>query len=377
MLNKEIHQIRRELHCCPEIAFQEQETTALINKYLQKWGLIFHSFKHLDTGGYATIGAGSKVLGFRADIDGLQITENPEHKIKSKRQGMMHACGHDYHIAIALGILRYFQQNPEQLKGKLVVLFQPGEEAPPGGAALVKDEPIVAQFNHILGIHVDPDVQVGKLSIRAGATQASSTFVTIQLLGPGGHTSQPQHSEDLIQITGEYITNLSNYLRRHIDPRENYALVFGSIQAGNAHNIIPSALSLKGTLRAFDAQVRAEILKKIHSFSELYAQLHSIRIVTDFPSYCPAVINDETLFQLFLAYLCSTNQENSVRLLSKSHMGTDDFSFYLEKIPGLYLQVGGGGNGKLHTANLNLDENLLKPAVALLKGFISYYFVNN
>ncbi len=366
--------IRQYLHQNPELSFQEFNTTRFIKKTLREWNIPFFSFKNLKTGGYADIGEGRPVYVFRADIDALPIAEDARHRVKSQINGIMHACGHDYHTAIGLGLLKYFKDTKGANKGTLRVIFQPGEEAAPGGAEKIINEPIWQDVRGIITIHVQPKIETGKFLLSYGPVQASSTSVKITLLGPGGHTSKPSQTVDLIQVAGLFVVQLQSFLNQHKDPQDIIAFAFGSIHGGSTHNIIPDLITLQGTLRTLDHRVLKRSLQEIRTFCQSFAHLYKIKINVDFPTNCPPTINDGALSQKFESYMLSSGRGDRLLKPSRPSMGADDFSFYLQTIPGLYLLVGGGGRGHLHSSGLELDENLLYPAVETLANFFIYLF---
>ncbi len=375
MINSEnLYQLWQYLHQNPELSFKEHHTTQFIARTLKNWGITFKRFKKLETGGYADVGSGGPVFAYRAEIDALPIEENPAHSVSSRNRGVMHACGHDYHTTIGLGLLKYFSENPRKTGGKLRVIFQPGEEAAPGGAEKVLAEDIWQGVKGILTVHTQPQIPTGTFLLFKGPVQASSTSVKILLKGPGGHTSRPFESVDLINVAGQYITQLQAYVKQKTDVRDTVAFAFGSINGGETHNIIPDKIFLWGTLRTLDNEVLARILKHIQHFSGSFAKLFDIQIEVQFPTNCPAVINDANLVRKFHDFMQKQNLEQQIQMPEKPSMGSDDFSFYLKKAPGLYLVLGGGGKGALHSPDLEMDQALIDSALEVLTGFISYLF---
>ena len=369
LINK-ILEIRRKLHRFPELSFKEFKTTELLKETLDSWGLEFIPFKGLETGGYCDIGKGD-IVAFRSDIDALPIAENSSHKIISQIQGQMHACGHDFHTAIGLGLIKYFSET-NLLSGKLRVIFQPGEEATPGGAETVIKENIWEDVKGILTVHVSPGIETGKFVLSKGPVQASSTSIKIEITGPGGHTSKPFETIDLINVGGYYVTQLQSYLAQKTDIRETVAFAFGAVNGGSTHNIIPQSIKLRGTIRTLDNDILAESLDLIRDFSASFEKIYGAKITVQFPTTCPATTNDAYLSEKFIGFMEQSGKGEDVLLPPKPSMGADDFSFYLEKVPGLYLGIGGGGEGVLHSGDLVLDEKLIESAIQNMAGFISF-----
>ncbi|HCK99484.1 MAG TPA: hypothetical protein DHW42_05185 [Candidatus Marinimicrobia bacterium] len=372
-LIKEIKSIRRWLHEHPELSYKEFETTKFVKNTLDRWKIQFHPFKNLETGGYADIGnSQDKMVGFRSDIDALPITENPAHEICSQNQGVMHACGHDFHTAIGLGLLKYFKDNQQDFEGRMRVIFQPAEEATPDGAGFVSKEPLFDNMRGLIGVHVDSQLEVGQFSIIKGAACASSARLEITFIGKGGHTSRPHNTVDLIRVTSQYIVQLPEYLKACFDSRDNFVLVFGKIEGGHSHNIIPSEIKLTGTLRNFNNHILDQLLKRITIFSDNFAKLYGLDIVASFPNITPAVINDDRLYNHFIDLSNRTQSYKNIQILKKPSMGADDFSLYLDQVPGLYFQIGAGGTGSSHSSNFLLDDSLIEPTLSLLVDYIQY-----
>ncbi len=369
---KEITGLRQQLHRQPELSYEEYKTTDLIQKTLEKWNLSFHAFDQLETGGYAEIGSGPTLL-YRADIDALPIHENPNNPYASTVNNVMHACGHDFHTVFGLGLLRYFQLHPARLKGKLRVIFQPAEETTPTGAAKVIKEDIWKDARAILGIHVNSDDHVGKFSLSKTAANGSNTTVDITLKGPGGHTSRPDQSVDMILSGAEYITQLHSYLKNKIDPRDTVAFAFGKVCGGYAKNAIPQSLVLSGTLRTHANRVLDRSITLIQKFSKTFSKLHNLKIDVNFPTSCPVAENDPKMVTQFIQYY-KNHADDDLIILPKPSMGADDFAYYLKKVPGLYLRVGGAGKGAAHTEDFVVNEAVIAPAVRHLAGYITYFF---
>lgn len=372
-LTNEIIEIRRILHTYPELSFKEINTTKFIEEKIKSWGLKFHRFNTLETGGYCDIGEG-EAIAFRSDIDALPIIESPSHKIISKNNGIMHACGHDFHTAIGLGLLKYFSENNNKLKSKLRVIFQPAEESAPGGAELVVKENVLENVKGIFAIHVDPMLEVGKFNIVEGPVQASSTSIHIVFNGPGGHTSKPSETVDLINVAAFYITQIQSYIQQNIDSRETVAFAFGQILGGSTHNIIPQQVLLKGTLRTHNNEVLNKCLELMKYFTNSFAQLYKIKIDLNFPTNCPTTINNSVLTKKFIDYMKASDNTDKLVIDSKPSMGADDFAFYGLTVPSLYLQVGAAGSGTLHSKDLIINEEMIKPTLDILIRFFCSQF---
>ena len=371
---EEIISARRWLHENPELSYKEHATTKYIQEKLQEWNLELKHFSSLKTGGYVDVGKGKKpMLGFRADIDALPIIENAGHSIKSKNNGVMHACGHDFHAAIGLGLAKYFSRHPDELNGKLRILFQPAEEICPDGASHIHKEPLFDNMVGIFAIHVDLRFNNGGIAIKQGTACASSTLLKLKFIGPGGHTSRPHDTVDLIRVTSLYISQLNGYLKTIIDSRDDFTLVFGSIHGGQYHNIIPSEVSVTGTLRNFDNNVLKVLLEGIREFSNNFATLYKCQIDVDIPNSTPAIINDSKMYSDLVRFSKENGYGSRLVEMEKPSMGADDFAYYLRKVPGLYFQVGAEGSGSSHSSDFILSDDLIEPAVDFIVNFIRYF----
>lgn len=365
----ELIDIRRKLHQNPELSWQEHKTTAFIRSVLEEWKLNFQPFKEIKTGGYCDVGEGETIV-FRSDIDALPVTEDSDHIICSQNNGIMHACGHDYHTAIGLGLLRYFQLLPVKIPYKLRVIFQPAEESYPTGAAKVIEEDIWNDVKMFLTTHVHCTIPLGKIGFIQGTANASSTSVQITFKGPGGHTSRPQETVDLIPVAAAFIYRIQEFIKEYVNPEEVFVLAFGEIHGGNAHNVIPQVATLRGTLRTFSTQTSERIMELIHQLASRIENEKKCEITVEFPTNCPSVINEVSICDQMIKFLQGNGDSDRLVLLPKPSMGADDFSYYLYKAPGLYLNLGGGGKGTLHSGELEFNESLLEVALTYLTGFI-------
>lgn len=283
----------------------------------------------------------------------------------------MHACGHDYHIAFGLALLRYFSSSYSLKNHSLRVLFQPAEEAYPTGAIKVCEEPIWDGIACFLTAHIQNDLPLGSVAVGKTVANASSSTIEITLKGQGGHTSRPHESQDLVRISALFITNLYSYLQSRLNPLETYILVFGAIEGGKTHNVIPETITLKGTLRTLNAEIRDLVLNYCQRYCQQFARLHDIVIDFQSPTYCPPVVNDQKLLDKFRDYY-SRNIDGRLIITATPSLGADDFAFYLSKAPGLYLKIGSGGKGIAHSSDFEANEDTLPFGIRVLTGFIEY-----
>lgn len=364
---KQLETWRHHLHAHPELSWQETNTTNYIESELKKIG-ITQIQKPLKTGLVATIEGNipsEKCIALRADIDALPIEEANTCDYKSTNQGVMHACGHDVHTTCLLGAARYLIENKDRWGGIIKLIFQPSEEKQPSGAeamiqAGVLDSPKV---ENIIGLHVTPELEVGKLGFRSGAFMASADEIYMTVVGKGGHGASPHLCIDPIVLSANIILALQQLVSRYADPKTPTVLTFGDIHGYGATNIIPDKVELKGTLRTFDEHWRREIQSKIKSVSEGIARGFGGDCMVEIPEGVPFVYNDEKLTEKI--------KSSAERILGSDNvvempirMGAEDFSFYGQKCPASFFRLGTGNASKgttvtVHNSKFNIDEEAL------------------
>lgn len=372
---------RRHLHSHPELSWQEFETTEFILNELKKLGIEDIS-RPLKTGLVAKIENGKgKCVALRADIDALPITEKNTCSYKSQNDGVMHACGHDVHSTCLLGAAKYLIENRDKWQGTIVLIFQPSEEKQPSGAeALIKAGVIEdSKIEAILGLHVTPELEVGKLGFHEGPFMASADEIYMTVIGKGGHGASPHLCIDPIVLSAHIILALQNLVSRYADPKTPTVLTFGDIHGSGATNIIPEKVELKGTLRTFDEKWRRELQQKTKKMAQGIARSFGGDCVVDIPEGVPFVNNEPVLtnkISLLAEHLLG--KENVV--VMPMRMGAEDFSFYGHRCAASFFRLGTGNDKKgttttVHNSKFEIDEDALivgssamaKMAIGLLK----------
>ena len=372
---------RRQLHSRPELSWQELETTEFILNELKKLGIEDIS-RPLKTGLVAKIENGKgKCVALRADIDALPITEQNTCSYKSQNDGVMHACGHDVHSTCLLGAAKYLIENRDKWQGTIVLIFQPSEEKQPSGAeALIKAGVLEeSKIEAILGLHVTPELEVGKLGFREGPFMASADEIYMTVIGKGGHGASPHLCIDPIVLSAHIILALQNLVSRYADPKTPTVLTFGDIHGSGATNIIPEKVELKGTLRTFDEKWRRELQQKTKKMAQGIARSFGGDCVVDIPEGVPFVNNEPVLtnkISLLAEHLLG--KENVV--VMPMRMGAEDFSFYGHRCAASFFRLGTGNDKKgttttVHNSKFEIDEDALivgssamaKMAIGLLK----------
>lgn len=372
---------RRHIHRHPETANQEVETTNFLASILKDYGLEPQRFPQ--TGLMVDIGPGTELgrLAFRADIDALPVTEVTGLEYTSEVPGKMHACGHDVHTTVALGLacaLADFQRVHDLPLG-IRVIFQPAEEVWVGGATDVIEWGVLEGVHSIFAIHAEPTLRVGRIGIRAGAITSATDVVELNIKGPGGHTSRPHLSADVIYALGKVITELPALLSRRVDPRTGTVLVFGQVNSGYAPNAIPETGSLTGTMRTADIGIWRNMQ---NLFTELVEQILAPVGVEHELTYnrgVPPVLNDDVATALLASAAQSIDPQAVVQAPQSS--GGEDFSWYLEKVPGSMARLGcWSGEGEqhdLHMGDLIVDERAIGVGIKLFGAVVEQFIGEN
>ncbi len=372
---------RRHIHRHPETANQEVETTNFLASILQDYGLEPQRFPQ--TGLMVDIGPDTELgrLAFRADIDALPVTEVTGLEYTSEVPGKMHACGHDVHTTVALGLacaLADFQRVHDLPLG-IRVIFQPAEEVWVGGATDVIEWGALEGVHSIFAIHAEPKLRVGRIGIRAGAITSATDVVELNIKGPGGHTSRPHLSADVVYALGKVITELPALLSRRIDPRTGTVLVFGQVNSGYAPNAIPETGSLTGTMRTADIGIWRDMQSL---FTELVEQVLAPVGVEHELTYnrgVPPVLNDDVATALLASAAQSIDPQAVVQAPQSS--GGEDFSWYLEKVPGSMARLGcWSGEGEqhdLHMGDLIVDERAIGVGIKLFGAVVEQFIGEN
>ncbi|MEK7438498.1 MAG: M20 aminoacylase family protein [Pseudomonadota bacterium] len=371
--HEQLISIRRDIHAHPELAFQEQRTSALVAKRLTELGLEVHTgLGKTGVVGVLRAGSGTRSIGLRADMDALPMPENNQFAHCSKHPGKMHGCGHDGHTTMLLGAAEYLAAH-RNFDGVVNFIFQPAEEGGNGGARAMIEDGLFERFpcDVIYGMHNLPGVSTGVFGFRSGPTMASSNRFDIVINGVGGHAAQPNKTVDPILIAAEMVQSLQSLITRNKNPIDTAVLSVTQIHAGDAYNVIPGQAVIRGTVRTYSVAV-LDLMEKnmrriVTKLSEAHGATGELHFVRSYPplNNCP----EETAFAADLAE--SIFGADRVDRATPQHMGSEDFSFYLEKVPGSFLFIGNGhgdhrmdtyagmGPCELHNSNYDFNDALL------------------
>jgi amidohydrolase len=358
---------RRAIHARPELARREHETTRLVAETLAGAGLRPRLLP--GTGLVCDIGAGPRTVALRADIDALPLAEQTEVPWASQVPGVAHMCGHDAHTAMVLGAGLALAASPEELPGRVRLIFQPAEEVQPGGALDVIAADGLDGVDRIFALHCDPRLEVGKVGTRTGAITSACDMLELRLTSPGGHTSRPHLTADLVHALGTVITGLPDLLSRRVDPRSGTVLVWGTVQAGNATNAVPQQGVLGGTLRTAQHATWNELEPLVRSLVTALLAPTGVGYVLEHRRGVPPVVNDAVSADL-LARAAERAVGLDAAVGTEQSSGGEDFGWYLEHVPGamgrLGVWSGSGDMSDLHQPTFDLDERALPVGVRTL-----------
>jgi amidohydrolase len=366
---EEFTSVRREFHMIPELGFKEFKTTEGIVKYLEHLDIKVKTFNDL-TGavGMLEVNEKYKTIGIRADIDGLPIYEKTGLEYTSKNNGMMHACGHDGHIAIALGTAKILTMLKDTLKVNVKFIFQPAEETTQGAEKIIENHALEnPKLDAIFGLHIIPGMESGSIGLKEGPIMAAADKFEITIKGKGGHGAMPHKTIDPIVIAGDIISSFQKVISREVDPLDSAVISIGIINAGTAFNIIPEEVHMAGTVRTFDPYNREHIKNRINEFLEGITRGYGGSYSLKYTYGIPAVRNDSKITKKIKKILeHSIGQEAVVE--AQPTMGSEDFALFLQQVPGSFIFLGSNNQNEgvvnsLHHPEYTIDEKVISVGV--------------
>jgi hippurate hydrolase len=364
--------VRHHLHAHPELSYKEFNTSQFIQNHLQSLGIPFKVMA--ETGVVALIEGkkSNRVIALRADIDALPIQEENNTVYASKIPGVMHACGHDVHTTILLGAAKILHDTKQDWEGTVKLIFQPGEEKNPGGASILIKEGVLENPapTAIIGLHVHPILETGKLSFRTGKAMASADEIYVTVKGKGGHAATPHLTADTVLAASELVVALQKVVSRDRDPLSPSVLSICAINGGFTTNVIPSEVKLMGTFRAMDEAWRFNAHKRMQEVAEGIATSSGAEIDFKIDVGYPAVHNDPAITQRARSIAISTVGESNVEE-GELRMGAEDFGYYSQKIAGCFFRLGTGNKQKnivsgVHTPTFDIDEDAIEIGMRMM-----------
>ncbi len=369
----EMVKIRRNLHRHPELSFREHGTSAYIRELLDKWGIVYH-FPYVETGILASIrGAGpGRRIAVRSDMDALPVREDSGVEFRSENEGVMHACGHDLHMASLLGAIRILDSLKEHFNGELLFVFQPGEEKVPGGAKLMLEEGIFdgRKPDAIIAQHVLPDMEAGHVGFRPGIYMASSDEIYITVQGKGGHGALPQQINDPVLMASHILISLQQEVNRKSPSGVPTVLSFGKVVADGAVNVIPDQVQLEGTFRTMNETWRKKAHQLIRQIASGIASSMGGTCSVEIRHGYPVLHNHEAITRFAEEKARSFLGPERVEEM-EIRMTAEDFAWFAQSVPGMMYRLGVKEAGHdhvfpLHTAGFRVDESSIRTGISLL-----------
>ena len=363
--------IRRELHEHPELMYEEFKTSELIRRELDKLDI---PYKHpiAETGVLASIGNGNgPCVALRADMDALPIHEETDVPFRSKIDGKMHACGHDCHVSMLLGAAKLLKEKENKINGTVKLLFQPAEEGGAGGK-LMREEGALKDpaVERIFGLHVWPQMPSGQIGSREGTFLAATSSLSLTVKGVGGHAAVPQLTKDPVLTSARIITNLQSIISRELDPLDSGVVSITVINGGNASNVIPSDVKVKGTLRSLTMEGLKKLQKRVKEIAEGIAQTHGCEAIVEYVGNdYPPTVNDSDMWKFAKKIGIELLGNENVSDLD-AVMGGEDFAYYTEKVKGCFVVLGMNNPDidatySVHHPMFKADEDALHIGTAL------------
>jgi len=363
----EIIDIRRQIHRNPELGGNEYNTAEFIESELKELKIPYK--RAGKTGIIATLKGSysGKTIALRADIDALPIFESNKVEYKSRKAGVMHACGHDGHIAIMLGAARLLRLQKGNLRGSIKFIFQPSEEISSGAKIMIEESALKnPNVDFILGVHVSPWIKTGKIGFKFGAMMAAVDKLKIEITGKITHGAYPHEGKDALVAASVFISMVQCIIARELDPLEHAVITFGKIEGGSAYNIVCNKVVIDGTVRSLNSEARnfikASVLRKLKAVEIAYG----VKCVASYIEIGSPLINDSEIVKRCIETARKFYGENNVEILEKPSMGGEDFSEYLNLVPGNFMYIGSSGDKYTsypwHHSNFNIDEVALPKA---------------
>ncbi|UCE65950.1 MAG: amidohydrolase [Candidatus Zixiibacteriota bacterium] len=367
-------ELRRTLHQNPEIAHEESETQKMIALRLKQARCTVKTniWENAVLGLLKGHGKG-KTIAIRSDMDALPVTEKTGYRFASKNPGKMHACGHDAHMAIVWGVAKILSEIKDELKGNVKFIYQPAEELPPGGSKFLIEKGVLEKpkVDMMFGVHVDPDIPVGKAGFYDGSMMAEPDDFTIEIIGKSGHAARPHETVDAVVVAANVVTALQNISSRQVDPVNPIVLTIGTINGGVATNIIAESVIMQGTVRMLDKNLARNIKSMIEKIIGGVCRTYGATYTFDFLKGYPNLVNDKRINDIFRKATADLYGKKAIYEIPDPVLGGEDFAHYAQKVPSAMFRLGIGNkqigaDKPWHHPQFKLDESAIPFAAALL-----------
>lgn len=372
-IKEELIAIRREIHKHPELGLEEKRTSAFIKNYLTREGI---TFLQVATTGVCAFIKGeakgeNKTIAFRADMDALPIEDKKDVPYKSQNPGKMHACGHDGHIAILLGVAKLLNKHKQLFSGTIKLFFEPAEETV-GGAKFMIEEGVLdnPSVEAVFGLHVSEATECGKISIRKGIVNAASNPFEITIKGKGGHGASPEETVDTIVVASKIVLSLQNIISREVSPFEATLITVGSIHGGTASNVIPSEVKLKGIIRTITRENRKFVIDRFTSIVQGICNTFRCEVDINIEDSYPCLYNNDHLVDLVMESAKDIIGKDNIEIKETPSLGVESFAYFAEKVPSVFFNLGTGSEKKYtrepaHSSFFDINEEALVIGVAI------------
>lgn len=363
--------IRRDLHQIPELGFHEFKTQAYLLNYLSTLPENRLTIKKWETGLFVKVHGlkPRKTIGYRADIDGLPITEETALPFKSVHEGRMHACGHDFHMSIALGVLTKIVENP--IQDDILFIFQPAEEGPGGAEPMLKSD-IMNEWKPdlILALHIAPEYPIGTVAVKEGLLFANTSELFIDLKGKGGHAAYPHQTNDMVVAACALVSQLQTVISRNVDPLDSAVITIGKITGGTVQNIIAERARLEGTIRTLSVESMKKVKQRVEAIINGIEVGFQCEASIDFGCMYHQVYNHEAETREFMDFVRNSKTINLIEC--KEAMTGEDFGYMLKEIPGFMFWLGVASDFGLHHSKLNPNELAIEKAITFITDYLAY-----
>lgn len=384
-IKDEIIKLRRNFHMNPELGFEEYETSKFIKEYLDKEGISYESYAKTGVCGIIRGDLEEKkdrVIGLRSDIDALPIEENNKCEYISTVRGKMHACGHDGHAAILLGVAKILNRNRELFGGTIKLIFEPAEETI-GGARYMIEEGVLTEPNVdiVCGLHLDENINCGQVEVKFGAVNAASNPFKVEVMGVGGHGAYPSSAIDPIVISSNIINALQNIVSREVNPLNSAVITVGSIHGGTGANIIPEKVTLTGIIRTLNSEDRQLVTRRVDEIAKGIGLTLRGKVKIEIEESYPMLINDKNSVNKLRNAAIKVIGEENVLEQEYPHMGVESFAYFANEIPSVFYFLGCRNEEKgiihpAHSSLFDIDEDALMIGVAIQCQMVLDYLTN-